>query len=60
MQHLLQDCKDNPNENSDSGRIALEVACKKGNLKIIQMLLEAGANINEGGHGGIIATHTAL
>lgn len=38
----------------------LPLACKLGNLEIVKLLLEAGADINKRGRGGETALHAAL
>ncbi|GKT61429.1 ankyrin repeat domain-containing protein 52 [Colletotrichum tofieldiae] len=52
VRYLVQDCKHDPNEKATSGRVALEIACEKGNQEIARMLLEVGADVNLRGHRG--------
>ncbi|GJC88106.1 ankyrin repeat and KH domain-containing protein 1 [Colletotrichum liriopes] len=52
VKYLVQHCKRDPNEMSTSGRVALEIACEKGNQEIARMLLEVGADVNLRGHRG--------
>ncbi|OHW99193.1 ankyrin repeat domain-containing protein 52 [Colletotrichum incanum] len=59
VRHLLQYCKHDPNENSKSGRSALEVACERGYLEVAQMLLGVGTSVNVTGYGGRTPLYTA-
>ncbi|KAJ0164028.1 Ankyrin-1 [Colletotrichum tanaceti] len=46
VRHLTQRCQHDPNENSESGRPALVVACERGYLEVARTLLEAGTKAN--------------
>uniref|UniRef100_L2FGK8 Ankyrin repeat domain-containing protein 52 n=1 Tax=Colletotrichum fructicola (strain Nara gc5) TaxID=1213859 RepID=L2FGK8_COLFN len=52
VRHLLKDGKHDPNKATGSGRVGLEIACKKGHREIVRMLLEWGASIDVAGSRG--------